>query len=333
MLLIVCLFLFHYLIFPIFGLRPNDLLIMKKITIIFLIILFTVHCNLFSQQIADTTYNPIINNPAYNLGSGPVVFIDEGHHNFHTKNGRYKAFSNLLERDGYRVSGFKGAFEKKKLEKGKILVISNALNEINVENWYLPTPSAFTVAEIEVVREWGSEGGSLFLIADHMPLAGASEELAFAFDFIFTNGFVFNTINRGPAYFNLTERTLIESMITKGRNTAESVDQIVTFTGQGFKIPKDAYPILVFNENYVNRLPDTAWVFESETTEYNVEGWSQGAYKNYGLGKIIVFGEAAMFTAQIAGSEKRKMGMNNEVAPQNYQLLLNIIHWLDGKIE
>jgi len=80
-------------------------------------------------------------------------------------------------------------------------------------------------------------------------------------------------------------------------------------------------------------LPDTAWVFDDETTKFNVDGWSQGAYKKYGKGKIVVFGEAAMFTAQLAGPQKRKAGMNNEVAPENYQLLLNIIHWLDGKLE
>ena len=79
--------------------------------------------------------------------------------------------------------------------------------------------------------------------------------------------------------------------------------------------------------------PDTAWVFDDKTTIFNVEGWSQGAYKMYGKGKIVAFGEAAMFTAQLGGPKKRKMGMNNEVAPENHQLLLNIIHWLDGKIE
>jgi hypothetical protein len=80
-------------------------------------------------------------------------------------------------------------------------------------------------------------------------------------------------------------------------------------------------------------LPETAWVFNETTTKYNVEGWSQGAYKKYGKGRIVVFGEAAMFSAQLAGENKAKMGMNNEVAPENYQLLLNIIHWLDGVID
>lgn len=300
--------------------------------LIFLVILILPHWVL-SQQIADTTYNPIIQNPEYEIGKGPVVFIDEGHHNFHTKNGRYKAFSNLLERDGYNVKAYKGKFNKKELGKGRILVISNAVNEMNENQWFLPNPSAFTKAEIETVRQWVFEGGRLFLIADHMPMAGAAEDLAKAFEFEFTNGFVFDTVSSGPAFFNLKEKTLTESIITKGRDSSESVEQIATFTGQAFKIPDDATPILTFNKNYVNYLPDTAWVFDDETTKFNVEGWSQGAFKKFGKGRIVVFGEAAMFTAQLAGSQKRKMGMNNEVATENYQLLLNIIHWLDGKLE
>lgn len=231
------------------------------------------------------------------------------------------------------VKGYTGVFEKNRLSKGKILVISNALNEINVENWVLPNPSAFTNAEIEVLKKWVFEGGSLFLIADHMPMAGASKELALAFEFEFTNGFVFNTVSKGPAYFSLKEGTLIESIITSGRDNAESVEQIVTFTGQAFKIPSDAQPILIFNENYTNTLPDTAWVFEKDSPKFNVKGWSQGAYRTFGKGKFVAFGEAAMFTAQIAGSKKRKIGMNNEKAPENYRLLLNIIHWLDGKLD
>ena len=301
-------------------------------TIILIVILILPYW-LYSQQIADTTYNPEIQNPEYESGEGPVVFIDEGHNNFHTKNGRYKAFSNLLERDGYNVKEYTGKFNKKELAKGKIIVISNALNEINVENWFLPNPSAFTKSEIETIRQWVFKGGSLFLIADHMPMAGASKDLAKVFGFEFSNGFVMDTLSRGPAFFSINEKTLNESSITKGKDPTESVGQIASFTGQGFRIPDDATPILTFNKNYVNMLPDTAWVFDTNTIKFSAEGWSQGAYKKYGKGRIVVFGEAAMFTAQLAGPQKIKTGMNNEVAPENYQLLLNIIHWLDGKLE
>ena len=115
--------------------------IMKKLLIL---LVFILPGMLFSQQIADTSYHPEIENPEYEPGKGPVVFIDEGHHNFHTKEGRYKAFSNLLERDGYKVKEYKGQFNEKKLSEGKILVISNALHRTNVRKWYLPVSSAFT---------------------------------------------------------------------------------------------------------------------------------------------------------------------------------------------
>ena len=303
---------------------------MKKLNLLLFLLIPSL---LFSQQIADTTHNPIIKNPVYEIRKGSVIFIDEGHHNFHTKNGRYKAFSNLLERDGYNVTEYKGVFKERELAKGKILVISNALNKINVNDWFLPNPSAFTKSEIAILKKWIYEGGSLFLIADHMPMAGAATELAAAFGFEFTNGFVFGTVSKGPAYFNLNEKTLHESIVTNGRSKSESVEQIATFTGQAFKIPADATPILTFNENFMNMLPDTAWVFNDKTKKVGVKGWSQGAYKKFGKGRIAAFGEAAMFTAQLASPNQIKAGMNNEVAPENYQLLLNVIHWLDAKLD
>ncbi len=285
------------------------------------------------QQLADTDYRPTIANPEYSEQTGPVVFIDEGHHNFHTKNGRYQSFASLLERDGYRVMEYQGDFERSHLDEGQILVISNALNEINVNDWYLPTPSAFTEKEMNILEKWVKNGGSLFLIADHMPIAGAAEDLAQIFGFGFTNGFVMKKNGSGPSMFSIEEGTLHRCTITQGRNENEQVTEIASFTGQAFTIPDEATPILTFKDDHINLLPDTAWVFNEQTERKSVEGWHQGAYMQYGQGRIVVFGEAAMFSAQIAGPQKRKMGMNHPAAGENYQLLLNIIHWLDGKLD
>jgi len=65
----------------------------------------------------------------------------------------------------------------------------------------------------------------------------------------------------------------------------------------------------------------------------NIEGLAQGAFKKSGKGKVVVFGEASMFSAQIGDPGRRKMGMNKDDAQDNHKLLLNIIHWLDGKLE
>ncbi|MFZ1807799.1 MAG: hypothetical protein WAU36_11275 [Cyclobacteriaceae bacterium] len=287
--------------------------------------------NLLAQQVSDLAYDPIIKNPIYKAGTGPIIFIDEGHHNFHTKSGRYAPFAKVIEKDGYQVKSYKGEFTEKKLNEVKILVIVNALNEVNLGNWILPTPSAFTKEEIEIVGKWVAKGGSLFLIADHMPFSGANEDLAAAFGFTFFNGFNINTVN--PAYFWRSNGTIAENEISLGRNASETVHKIPNTEGQAFQIPGDAQAILTFDKNSLILLPDTAWVFHSQTPMRNIKGWAQGAFKKHEKGRVVVFGEASMFSAQIGQPGNRKMGMNNEDAPDNYKLLLNTIHWLDGILE
>lgn len=298
---------------------------MNKVICILLLILTIGHFH--AQQIADTTYNPKIANPMYLKGEGSAIYIDGGHNNFHKKNDRYKPFASLLEKDGYSVYEYEGKFKKKKLKRVDLLVISNAINSSS--SCY----SAFTKREIKTVNKWVQKGGSLFLIADHMPFGAIAKDLAISFGFEFTNGFIRDTMSKEPGVFTLKNHTLFESTITKGRDSSERVDHVLSGLGQGFKIPIDATPILVFGENHVNYLPDTAFVFNDSTFSYNVKGWSSGAYKHFGEGKIVAFGEAGMFTAQLSGSEQHKFGMNQNLAEENYQLLLNIIHWLDGKLE
>ncbi len=306
---------------------------MKSKNCMLIIFFGFISMNLFSQQVADTTFNPVIPRHEYAQGKGPVVVIDEGHYNFHTAGGRYLPFARLLRADGYVVKEYTGEFKKPGLKDVRILVIANALNKINTENWFLPTPSAFSSEEITTVRKWVKAGGSLFLIADHMPMGGAAADLAAAFGFAFTNGFAADTTATGPAFFLRKDNTLLSCTITNGRNDSEMVSKVVTFTGQAFKIPPEATAIIRFNEKCFLLETDTAWVFNSNTKYTPIKDWSQGAYMKYGKGRVVMFGEAAMFTAQLAGPESIRVGMNSDYAEENYKLLLNIIHWLDGKFE
>jgi len=286
-----------------------------------------------AQQISDPDFNPPIFNPAYPPGEGSKIYIDEAHNNFHTMDGRYKPFADLLVRDGYIIQPLKDTIKINTLEQVDILVISNALNIKNTEDWTLPTPSAFTKDEIKNIVKWIEEGGSLFLIADHMPFPGAAFDLAEVFGFILNNGFAYDTVTGGgPDLFTVKGGTLKDNFITKGRSEHEKVDSIYSFTGEAFQIPEDAEPVLILNNNFISIMPDTAWNFKDDTPQASVAGWSQGAVKKMGKGKIAIWGEAAMFSAQLAGEQKVKVGMNAPNAKYNYQLLLNIIHWLDNLI-
>ena len=304
--------------------------LMKHILILLLVFVGISH----AQQIGDPDFNPPIFNPAYPTGQGSKIYIDEAHNNFHTMDGRYKPFVDLLTRDGYVVKSLKDTFSQKSLEDVDILVISNALNSRNAEDWTLPTPSAFTQNEIKNLVNWVKDGGSLFLIADHMPFPGASYDLAEEFGFKLINGFAYDTVTGGrPDLFTLKDGTLEQSFITEGRDIQENVDSIYSFTGEAFQIPNEAIPVLILNNNFISLMPDTAWNFKEDTPQISVAGWSQGAVRNFGNGKIAVWGEAAMFSAQLAGEQKVRVGMNSPNAKYNYQLLLNVVHWLDNLID
>ena len=284
------------------------------------------------MQAADKFYNPPILHPSYSKDMGPVIFIDQGHNNIHTLNGRLRSTAKLLRRDGYRVLSYEGQFESSRLKEGKILMIVNAVHKSNLEDWTLPTPSAFSDDEIKAVTDWVYQGGSLFLVADHMPFAGAASKLASQFGFILHNGFALDTIRRDD-YFFRTDSTLHNNIIANGGNADEWVDSILTFTGHAFEIPEDAIPIMTFSEAYMQWCPDTAWRFQNTIPEA-ITGYSQGAFKKFGEGRVVVLGEAMMITAQLAiGLSWQKIGMNTPQAPYNYQLLLNITRWLDGRLE
>ena len=287
----------------------------------------------FAQQVADTAFSPPIPQPMYKAGKGPVVLIDEAHFNFHTVDGRYQPFAKLLRRDGYDVRGSKAPFSKTSLSAGKIMVIANALAEKNKDQWTLPTPSAFTADEIAAVKEWVQNGGSLFLIVDHMPFPGAAGDLAKAFGITIVNGYAYDPNLQEPMVFNLANGMLKPHTILNGRNDSEKIDSVATFTGSAFKIEGKADPILVFGSTAVSAITTTAGQVTKDTPREPVGGWLQGATIRFSRGRVAIFGEAAMFSAQLSGPNKNPMGMNALVASKNPQFLLNVMHWLSGNLK
>lgn len=296
----------------------------------------SVSATISAQQVADTSYKPRIEKPVYPPMRGSVVMVDEAHYNFHTTEGRYQPFAELLRRDGYIVKPLRSPFNREVLESGKVLVIANALAERNGKNgdWSLPTPSAFSDEEITAVVNWVKGGGSLLLIADHMPFPGAAEKLAAAFGVRFSNGFARDQRAPGePIIFRRSDGSLKDHAITRGRTAAERVDSVATFTGSAFQAGDDAKPLLTFGQSVLSLMPSVAWQFKSDTPRIPVEGWYQGAVLHYGKGHVAVFGEAAMFTAQLTGPGREPIGMNAPMAKQNHQFLLNVVHWLSGLLK
>ena len=287
-----------------------------------------------AQPTPDTEFKPRIEKPAYPKGGGPVVVIDEAHFNWHTATGRYQPFAELLRRDGFVVESSKSAFGKDGLQQGKILVIAHALSKRNDNNWVPPYPSAFTDEEITAVRDWVNEGGALLLIADHLPWPAAANKLASAFGVHYSSGHALDEKTQAdPMIFKRGEGTLAEHAITKGRTASERVDSVATFTGSAFRVDDRAEPLLIFGAGIVSFTPTNFWMYKADTPRIPVTGWYQGAVLRVGKGRLAVFGEAAMFSAQVEGPNREPFGMNAPAAKQNPQYVLNVLHWLSGLLD
>lgn len=278
-------------------------------------------CGLGAQQVADPGFRPVFSDAAFPPGKGAVVAIDEAHGNFHTRDGRYQGFTRVAEADGHRVRTWDTAFDPEALNAVDVLVIANALHPSNAEQWALPTPSAFTAAEVSAVRKWVEDGGALLLLADHMPFAGAASELAEAFGFAVSNCFAMREPQRPMDLFAIGEGLVAEG-------PAAGLDTVVTFTGSAFRLAPDAQPLLELGPAWTLLEPDTAWRFSDGTRRRTGEGWVQGAYLEVGRGRMVLLGEAAMFSAQLAGPERQPVGMNHPQARGNVALLRGTLRWL-----
>lgn len=261
-------------------------------------------CNA-QQQVTDLEADVSVSQPDYAIGAGPVVVVDTVHENFHTAGGRFAPFAGLLRNDGFVVTDGNSRTVTDSLSKIGILVISNA--------YPINGGDAFSTNEISGIKQFVERGGSLLLIADHAPFPLAVLELAAAF------GIRFQDVYAGGKSSDIFRKGagLMEHPITK------DVDQVRTFGGSAFTIEGIQHsPILVMNSDWsIQKLKG-----DRLSEKSSAAGLLQGALLQFGKGRIAVFGEAAMFTAQKIGREK--MGFHAKGAEDNKQFILNLMRWL-----
>lgn len=280
----------------------------------------------------DPAFQPHVSAPTHAFGQGTTVMIDAGHHNFFTKDGLYKPFAAVLEADGYKVESYKGTFTTAALGNADVLVISNALNQYNIDHRTLPVLSAFTDSEIEAVVNFVASGGGLFLIVDQMPYPGAASTLAARFGIDLANASIGelngNRLRPPPTLFKKSEGRVGDHAITRGRNNEEAIEQVASFSGTGFPVTGTAVSLIHFGQNAVLLFPNAERQFDENTARASVPGWSQGVAIEHGNGRVVIFGEAAMFTSQLSRGDNPPRGLRYPGAEENEQLLVNIVRWL-----
>ena len=242
-----------------------------------------------AQQMPDRTFQPMIEDRAYAIGTGPVVCVDQSHDNFYTSNDGLWPFQDLIRRDGYVV---------------RVVTVTEPQSgdavPADCRILVIAAPRSRIVAE--AMRRWVAEGGRLLLITDPDSSAAVAD-LAASF------GVNFIDAPARAGRFRVADKTLRPHAIMRGRHAKESPASITVFAGLTMRMPDEAEPLLV-----------------------TTDGAVLGAVMRVEMGRAAFFGDPALFTAQIAGPDRRPVGMNARGSEQNFQLVLNVMHWLSAVI-
>jgi hypothetical protein len=240
-----------------------------------------------------------------------------------------------------------------------VLVTANARDLAALRAGNILSP-AFSEHECDVVRDWVRSGGSLLLIADHAPFGNAANNLSERFGVNMGKGWAFDLSSKEgittQLEFSRANGLLGAHPIFNGRNASETVKTVKAFTGQSLGVPPGATNLLKLsvtaresptpddldaegqasvNQASVNK--DTS-KGKLGSRSSPVGGRAQGVALTFGKGRVVILGEAALFSAQVLrfteGNQQRetKFGMNVP-GSDDLQFALNTLHWLSGLLK
>jgi len=310
------------------------------LVVILLVVITWVIFTYCIYQRADMHTDMSVRSPKFNLETSQRVLFDSGHGNSHDIKTTYAPFATLLKNDGIVLHRHEGLITENTLQDIELLIIANATPIGDTES---ETSGAFTVSEINLLRNWVENGGSLLLIADHDPFGSAAAGLAKAFGVEMSSVWTVDSLRFSEVIgkttwleFSEENNGLGQHNILQSENPESPVRRVITFTGQSLSFDSTWTSILQLSpyaRNYYSR--SEAKVAASDTTTYfPVPYQSQLIAREYGNGRIVIAGEAAMFTAQEVRIffKSYRAGFNYN-GYDNKNLILNIVRWLLHEID
>jgi hypothetical protein len=283
------------------------------------------------QQGPDLTFAFANTSPAFAVDTGPKIVISAANSRF-VKQGSLKPFEKLAQTDGFIITE-NDDLNAALAANTTVLVIANPFLESYAQFPAMTPPSAFSIEEIESIRKWVENGGSLLLLADHAPLGGGSSDLAMAFGFQYLNG---HTANEAAAQAN-DRRVNIAFTPDNGLSTGhpivagatgrKPVARFQAFGGQSFIPPVGAKPVLTIPQGWSAIFTYRLAAELTTAPRIDASGMSQGATLEYGKGRIAVFAEAGGFSAQLLDGDT-PFGFNTPEAAENPEFVLATLRWL-----
>ncbi len=281
----------------------------------------------------DPEFNSMVKEPAYDIGKGPKILLDNGHYNFMVQWDFIKPFADLAMSDGYLTIVDSLKFTPEHLTEFDVVMIISALPFDFTTKTEVTNESTFSQEEINSLYNWVYNGGSLLVFSEHAPFDQAINPLLNRFGITSSIGTTIDTINynknigrTGWIEFTIENGGLNnEHPIILGQNKEERVSKLLTFGGSALT-----------GEGYTNLLK----LFKSsENIKHSTgvgpsgKGNSQGLAGKIGKGKVVALGDSNGFTAMLFNKDdgsKQKAGMNLEEYDWK-QFVLNTLHWLSKK--
>ncbi len=309
------------------DLKPKRTVARRQLPVPFRAMVRVTAILLLTGVVAST--KAVAQQPAFAPGSGPTVLFDLGHNSLFLRGTNLSPMTRLQD-DGYLTQTLTGPFTEDALAGVDIVMIVAPLADRNAirrpadcspppdtsaecfeainaripEVWRHPIPSAFSEAEITILREWVGEGGALLLVLDHFPMSGAAQELGAAFGIEISNGLAADGAllaeqgvaqavaqGAGSLVFERTEGGVADDPITNGRTPGQRVDAFGFFGGSAFRLPPEGRSLLTFGSSFVSLLPEVMWQFSETTSREDIGGWSGGGVLRVGQGRVAIYGE------------------------------------------
>lgn len=268
------------------------------------------------------------------------ISIDESHYNGHTIAGTYSVLSGLLDHCGFEVSSMKEKFSITSLANTNLLIISNpypnrwdslvrwakaagATNE-NIRWAPIVAQPGYTDDEAKTIKSWVENGGSLLLILDHAPNPKAGSPISNIFDIDWPNISTYDTLSWDPKVD--TARGARTILFTRSNGSfgkhpiIAGIDSVTTYTGSSFIGPPNSIPLLYLSPTAY----DQDWDLSTKKLRWrSAAGRIQALALEFGRGKIVMLGEAAMISPTATSRSNRG----------NWQMTLNILRWLTGDLK
>lgn len=278
--------------------------------------------------------------------SGVRVLFDQAHHNrFAAVSTGYRPFVALLKDAGFEIMTNTQPLGQPQLSGADVVVIVNPLGAAEPTATTLVVSSSFSTSEMDAIDQWVTAGGSLLLVTDHYPTGAAAGPLAARFGVHLSGGWTDDVEHRralptyGPVFghlvFSRENGLLGDHAITRGIDTFERVDSVVTFTGESVEGPADSTPLLRLgpaaadwrpagdkNRPPVARQTNADRFHPCPTCDpHPAAGRHQAVALEHGRGRVVVVAEMGALADY------------NQRGTHNRQFTLNIVRWLARQLE